>query len=98
MQGEWTKLKRGRNKKFVSPKGVDIENRFSVLDQMGEESNIVRDREDGRNYIVLGDSQVRDLGIELSNIGKVRARRRLVMCYPGANIDFIKDRLEAANE
>ena len=33
------------------------------------------------------------LGIEISNIGKVRVRKRLVMCYPGANIDFIKDRL-----
>ena len=39
---------------------------------MDEESNIVRHREAGTNDIVLGDSQVRDLGIELSNIRKVR--------------------------
>ena len=55
---------------------------------MDDESNIVKHREDGTNEIVLGDSQVRDLGIGLSNIGKVRARKRLVMCYPGADIDF----------
>ena len=67
------------------------------FNQMDEESNIVRDREDGPNYIVLRDAQVRDLGIEFSNIGKVRARKRLVMCYPGVGIDFIKDRLEVAN-
>ena len=40
--------------------------------------NIVRDREDGTNDIVLGDSQFRDLGIELSNIRKVRGRKRVV--------------------
>ena len=49
---------------------------------MDKESNIVRDKEDRSNDIVLEDSQVLDLGIELSNIGKVRARKRLVMCYP----------------
>ena len=43
---------------------------------MDEESNIVRDREDGSNDIILVDSQVRDLGIELSNRGKVRARKK----------------------
>ena len=90
MQGEWTKVKGGRSKKVVSPKGIDVKNRFNVLDQMDEGSNIVRDREDGTSDIVLGDSQVRDLGIEFSNIGKVRARKRLVICYPGADIDFIK--------
>ena len=37
------------------------------------------------------------MGIELSNIGKVRAKRRLVMCYPGMGIDFIKDGLDVAN-
>ena len=49
---------------------------------------------DGSNDKVSWDSRGRDLGIEISNIGKVRARKRLVMCYPGACIDFIKDRLE----
>ena len=63
---------------------------------MDEESNIVREREDGTNDIVLGDYQVKDLGIELSNIIKFRGRKRAVMCYPGADIDFIKDRLEVA--
>ena len=37
------------------------------------------------------------MGIQLSNIGKVRARKRLLMCYHGAEIDFIKGRLEVAN-
>ena len=36
------------------------------------------------------------MGIELSNIIKFRGRKRAVMCYPGADIDFIKDRLEVA--
>ena len=58
---------------------------------MDDESNIVRDREDWTNYVVLGDSQVRDLGIEFSNIRKYRARKRIVMCYPGVDTDFIKD-------
>ena len=35
---------------------------------MGEESHIVRHREDGTNNIVLRYSQVKDLGIELSTI------------------------------
>ena len=69
-----------------SPKSKNVKI-GSVLDQMDE------NQMDGSNDKVLGDSQVRDLGIELSNIGKVRARKRLVMCYPGAGIDFIKDRL-----
>ena len=34
------------------------------------------------------------MGIELSNIRKFRIRKRVVMCYPGADIDFIKDSLE----
>ena len=59
---------------------------------MDEESNIVRHREDGTNDIVLGDSQVRDLGIEFSNIRRVRARKRVVICCPGEDINFIKDR------
>ena len=52
----------------MSPKSIDVKNRFSVLDQMEEENNILRDREDGTNGIVLGDSQVCDLGVELPNI------------------------------
>ena len=32
---------------------------------MDKESNIVRHRREGANDAVLGDSQVRDLGIEL---------------------------------
>ena len=74
----------------MRPKGIDVKNRFSILDQIDEESNIVRDREHGTNNIVLGDSQVRDLGIELSNIGKVRVRKRLVMCYPRADLILLK--------
>ena len=42
---------------------------------MNEESNIIRDKENKTNEIVLEDSQVKDLGIELLNIGKVRARK-----------------------
>ena len=34
--------------------------------------------------------------IELSKIRKFRTRKRVVICYPGANIDLIKDRLEVA--
>ena len=57
---------------------------------MEEEGNIAWDKEDGYSYIV--DSCVRDLGIEFSNI-----RKKVVMCYPGVDIDFIKDRLEVAH-
>ena len=53
MQGEWTKVKVARSKKVLSPKGIDVNNRFSVLDQIDEESNIVRDWEHGTNDIVL---------------------------------------------
>ena len=53
--------------------------------------------EDGTHYLVLGDSQIRDLGTEPSNIRKFMARKRLVMCYLGTNIYFIKDRLEVAH-
>ena len=59
---------------------------------MDEESNM--HMEEGANDIVLGDSWVRDLGIEPSNIRKLRTRKRVVMCYPGAAIDFIQDKLE----
>ena len=44
----------------------------------------------------LGDSQVRDLGIDLSNIRKFKTRKSVVMCYPEADIDFIEDGLEVA--
>ena len=63
---------------------------------MGKESHIVRHREDGTNDIVLRDSQVRDMGIELWSITAFMTRKRAVMCYPRADIDFIKDRLEVA--
>ena len=65
-----------------------------MLYQMNEESNIVRHKEDGTNYIFL---EIWGLGIELSNIRKVRARKNVVMCYPGADFDFITDKLEVAN-
>ena len=81
----------------MSPKCIDVKNRFSLLGQMDEETNIVRHRKDETNNIVLGDSQVRDLGIELSNIRKIGTRKRVVMCYPGADIYFIKGRLEVAH-
>ena len=34
------------------------------------------------------------MGNELLYIRKVRARKRVVICYPEAGTDFIKDRLE----
>ena len=77
----------------MSPKGIDVKNRFSILGQIDGESNIVRHREDGTNDIVLRDSRFRDLRIELSNIRKFRTSKRVVMCYPRVNIDFIKHRL-----
>ena len=55
-QDEWIKVKEGRSKKVESPKSIAVKNRFNVSDLMDEESNIVRDREDGSNYIVLRDS------------------------------------------
>ena len=64
-KGEWTKVKGGKSKKVESLKCINVKNMFSVLDQIDEESNIVRDREEGTNDIVLGDSQVKDLGIGL---------------------------------
>ena len=53
-----------------------LEHRFSILDQMDEESNIVRHKEDRTNDIVLGVSLVKDLGMELSSIRKFRTRKR----------------------
>ena len=38
------------------------------------------------------------MGIELSNTRKFRTRKRIVMCYPAADISFIKDRLEVVHE
>ena len=81
----------------MSPKGIDVKNMFSILEQMDEESNIISYKKDGTNDKVLGDSQVKDLGIELSNIRKFRTRKRVLMCFPGADIYFIKDRLEVAH-
>ena len=81
----------------ASPEGINVKNRFSILGQMDEENNISRHREDGTNDITLGDSQVRDLGTELSNIRIFRTRKRVVMCYLGADTDFIKDRLEVVH-
>ena len=40
MQGEWTKVKEGKSKMVVSLKGIDVKNRFTVLDQMDEKNNI----------------------------------------------------------
>ena len=65
---------------------------------MDDDSNIVRYREDGANYIVSEDSQFRDLEIGLSSIRKFRARKRVEMRYPRADIDFIKDRLNVVHE
>ena len=78
----------------MKPKSIVVKNRFSALDQMDEESNIVGDREDGSNDIVLEDSQVKDLRIDLPNIGKVRTRKILVMCYAGVSGE--KERQESA--
>ena len=64
---------------------------------MDEESNIIKDREVGKNYAVLGDSQIRDLGIKLSNIRKFRTRKKVVICCPGADIDFSKFRIQVAH-
>ena len=75
-----------------------VKNRFIILNQIQEEKNIVRHRECGTKDIVLGDSQVTNLEIELSNIRKFRARMRVDMYYPGADNDFIKDRLQGIGE
>ena len=90
-QGQWIKVKEGICKKVKNPKGINVKNRFSILDWMDEKSNIFRYREDGANYMVLRDSQVRDLGIEVLNIRKFRIRKRVVMCYPRVDTDFIED-------
>ena len=50
---------------------------------------MVSQREDETNDIVLGDSQVRDLGMELSRRMKLGTRKKVVMCYPGAGIGML---------
>ena len=77
--------------------GVDIKNRFSILERLEDESQIVSQREDGANDIVLVNLQVKDFGMELSSRRKLGTRKRVVVCYPGAGIDFIKDRLEVVH-
>ena len=37
------------------------------------------------------------MGIALLNKFNLRVRKRVVMCYPWVDIDFIKDRLEVAH-
>ena len=59
----------------MSPKGIGVKIMFSILGQMDEVSNLVRHREDGTNDVVLWDSQIMALGIELSNIRKFRTRK-----------------------
>ena len=41
----WIKVQGGGSKKVESSKGIDIKNRFSILDKMDDNSNIVRNRE-----------------------------------------------------
>ena len=53
MQGEWVKLKGGGSKREQNPKGIDIKNRFSILDRLEDESHIVSHKEVGVNDIVL---------------------------------------------
>ena len=96
-QGEWVKVRGGGSKRVENTIGVDIKNRFSILETLEEETHMVSEREDEPNDIVLGDSQVRDLGMELSKRRKLGTRKRVVMCYPGAGIDFIKERLEVVH-
>ena len=91
-QEEWININGGGSKKVDLPKGIDVKNRISILDQMDDNSNIVRYREIGANDIE--DSQVRDLGTDLSHIRKFRTRKRVVMCSPREDIDFIKNKLE----
>ena len=64
---------------------------------MDDNSNIVRYKEDGTNYIVLRDSKVRDFRIELLNIRKFRIRKRGLIGPPRTDIDFIKDKLDVAH-
>ena len=43
-------IKEGSRKKVENPKGIDVKNRFSILGQMDEESNIARHKEVETNY------------------------------------------------
>ena len=87
----------GGSKRMENPIGVAIKNRFSILERLEDESHIFSQKEDGANDIVLEDLQVRDLGMDLSSRRKLGIRRRVVMWYPQAGIDFIKDRLEVVH-
>ena len=40
---------------------------------------------------------MRVLGIELLSIRKFRTRQRVVICYPNADVDFFKDRLDVVH-
>ena len=42
-QGEWIKIKGGRNKKLESLKGVIVKNKLSILGRIDDESNIVKE-------------------------------------------------------
>ena len=72
----------------MSPEGIDVKNRFSILDRINEDSNIVKYRDDGGNDIGLGDLQVRDLGIELLSIRKFNTKKKVLIPYPRPAIDF----------
>ena len=48
-EGEWVKVRGGGSKRVENPVSVDIKNRFSILERLEDESQIVSQREDGAN-------------------------------------------------
>ena len=55
-QEEWVIVRGGVSKRVENPIGVDIKNRFSILETLEDEIHMVSKREDEANYIVLRDS------------------------------------------
>ena len=85
-EGGWCKVVGGAKPKSAKERlGPKVSNRFSCLDKVSGSSGPNQDS----NLVVLGDSQVRNLGSKLAMLGK----KSRVQCYPGARVADINRRV-----
>jgi hypothetical protein len=64
-------------------KHIPISNRFELLNENEELENMI-----------IGDSQIRNIGTIISKRKKKSKKKNIVLCYPGAGTSFLNNKIE----
>ena len=91
---EWTTVNRKTSlKRHSNIEGLPIKTR-----NIYETLSNYEDMDDTFQTIIIGDSQTRNIGIDIHNSKKKKSKKRIIThCYPGADSNILEERIYDLN-